>query len=561
MAMDVTIAERVVPQAEVQRQPLTSIEAALGRVPSAWRSVLVVSVAVVLAWQFRFVQDDAFISFRYAKNLVDGNGLVFNPGQPVEGYTNFLWTVLMAVPIALGLDPVVFSQVAGILAMVGTVLVTERLGTQVLRSSVRGTVVAIALVLQFSFLAYGTGGLETQLQSFLVSSAVLALVPWLGMPGRDGAAAARAGGASALIAMALLTRLDSAVLLVVPGVVAAVVLVRRRAVAHLAALVVPAAVILGAWFAWKVAYYGAAVPNTLEAKSMGPTSVLVGAAFLFVFVWYSLYTVFLPALVRRARDLVGIPGMWPVVGALLVWVVYLLYVGADFMEFRFMVPAMPFIAVVLIGIIYCCRSVAARWILVSALMLGLPFHAALFEGQINVDSTRTLEQWVVGPTGWVAMGRRLARDVATVAGSADDPPVIAVSAAGAIPYESDLPTVDMLGLNDPVTAREGLAIPVQTLPKPGHIRMATVEHLRSEGVNLVIGHPMASDPSDGPYDLASLVETMFLRAGIDVSNLEGVTVVEVPLADGKVLPMLYLKPSRVVDRLVEDRVWRQVPTG
>nr|HNH96503.1 hypothetical protein [Microthrixaceae bacterium] len=102
MAMDVTIAERVVPQAEVQRQPLTSIEAALGRVPSAWRSVLVVSVAVVLAWQFRFVQDDAFISFRYAKNLVDGNGLVFNPGQPVEGYTNFLWTALHAIPERYG---------------------------------------------------------------------------------------------------------------------------------------------------------------------------------------------------------------------------------------------------------------------------------------------------------------------------------------------------------------------------------------------------------------------------------------------------------------------------
>ena len=40
-------------------------------------------------------QDDAFISFRYAANLARGDGLVFNPGMPpVEGYTNFLWTVL-----------------------------------------------------------------------------------------------------------------------------------------------------------------------------------------------------------------------------------------------------------------------------------------------------------------------------------------------------------------------------------------------------------------------------------------------------------------------------------
>ena len=41
--------------------------------------------------------DDAYISFRYATNLASGHGLVFNPSQvPVEGYTNFLWTVILA---------------------------------------------------------------------------------------------------------------------------------------------------------------------------------------------------------------------------------------------------------------------------------------------------------------------------------------------------------------------------------------------------------------------------------------------------------------------------------
>ncbi len=44
----------------------------------------------VLAWSNRFIQDDAFISFRYAENLVQGKGLVYNEGERVEGYTNFL---------------------------------------------------------------------------------------------------------------------------------------------------------------------------------------------------------------------------------------------------------------------------------------------------------------------------------------------------------------------------------------------------------------------------------------------------------------------------------------
>ena len=37
--------------------------------------------------------DDAYISFRYAQNLLDGHGLVFNPGDPVEGYSNLLWVL------------------------------------------------------------------------------------------------------------------------------------------------------------------------------------------------------------------------------------------------------------------------------------------------------------------------------------------------------------------------------------------------------------------------------------------------------------------------------------
>ena len=59
-----------------------------------------VAAAAARAW----VCDDAFISFRYALNLVRGQGLVFNPGERVEGYSNPLWTILMAVGLALGRD-------------------------------------------------------------------------------------------------------------------------------------------------------------------------------------------------------------------------------------------------------------------------------------------------------------------------------------------------------------------------------------------------------------------------------------------------------------------------
>src|SRR6476646_8857030 len=68
-------------------------------------------IAHSLVWNF--VTDDAFISFVYSRNLVEHGQLVFNLGERVEGYTNFLWTVLLAVLMKMGLLPETMSRVLG----------------------------------------------------------------------------------------------------------------------------------------------------------------------------------------------------------------------------------------------------------------------------------------------------------------------------------------------------------------------------------------------------------------------------------------------------------------
>ena len=59
--------------------------------------IVAAAVLVPHARLFDFVTDDAYISFRYARNLALHGQLVFNLGEQVEGYTNFLWTVLLAL--------------------------------------------------------------------------------------------------------------------------------------------------------------------------------------------------------------------------------------------------------------------------------------------------------------------------------------------------------------------------------------------------------------------------------------------------------------------------------
>jgi hypothetical protein len=75
--------------------------------------------ALALAW----LSDDAFISFRYAAHLLRGDGLVYNVGERVEGYTNLLWTLLLAGAMALGFSPETSSQTLGITCWLGLVTV------------------------------------------------------------------------------------------------------------------------------------------------------------------------------------------------------------------------------------------------------------------------------------------------------------------------------------------------------------------------------------------------------------------------------------------------------
>src|SRR5690606_31853373 len=214
-----------------------------------------------------FVQDDAFITYRYARNLARGEGLVFNAGEEVEGYTNFLWTLLHVVPERFGWSSPVFSQVVGIALMVATVAVTLRLARRLFGSEGFALLVALVLLGNMTFLAYATGGLETMLQTLLVLSVASLLFP--AGAGDDRAWRSRRVAAGALAGLAVMTRLDSTVLVGTWLVVHLVVRWRedppelrtRRLAAGLVQFGLPVAVLVLPWLGWKLAYYGELLPN------------------------------------------------------------------------------------------------------------------------------------------------------------------------------------------------------------------------------------------------------------------------------------------------------------
>jgi arabinofuranosyltransferase len=523
-------------------------------------------LAAIAAWIVRFVQDDAFITYRYARNFARGEGLVFNPGERVEGYTNFLWTVMHWLPERYGWSSPVFSQLVGIVLMVATVAVTLRLARRIFASESFAFLVALTLLANMTFLAYATGGLETMQQTLLVTSVAALLLPVVDVPRAH--VVGRRVGAGVCAGLAVLTRMDSAVLIAVWVLVYLVVQWRRetetsrRTSTLLASLVqigVPAAVLVLPWFVWKLDYYGELLPNTFYAKSAGNPIVppLYGLFYLAVFFFSYAAFLLIGRFRRHRQELFAVPGVAQALAVVPVWCLYICVVGGDFMEFRFMVPILPVLAMVAAYLINRYRRTGTQVALIVVLLLFSATHRVMPTlVPYPVLTFTELSHWPnESTTTWKGKGEFLAEQFP---GGPDVPgqPTIAVAPLGVLPYFADLETVDMLGLTDPVTARTGYAIEPYY---PGHVRMARVEHLLDRGVNLVLAQPGSTDP-EPDRSAYRLSELTFLYPSVDLHELPAdAQVIEIPQLDGKVWLIIYLTQNDAVDEAIERNGWDVYP--
>ena len=525
-----------------------------GKATTAWLIGLCV-VLVTVAWSNRFVQDDAYIVFRYADHLARGEGLVWNAGERVEGYSSFLYTVLLGGTRRLGLDPVSTSHAVGLAAFLGSLLATFAAARWTFASDAAALLTVALLGANYSFSIFATGGLETSLHAFLVCAG-LALV----------ARGQTLGWSSPLplllsivMGLLMLTRPDSAIPCAVLAGIALWRLRLTRGWRTYAELLVPAALMITLWLTWKLAYYGELLPNTYHVKVATSTSLHYGVRYLYTFLasyWLFplvvLTLVLLPRLLRERRD--------ALVAALVLsalWVGYVARVGGDFMEFRFMVPLLPALMLLIVATIL---SVSAAPIvragLVAVVFAGSVHHAVGFglaPGDPRPESRDDLLGHLTGPDqNWVGIGRALRE-----AAGRNRTLTIAVAPAGAIPYHSGLPSIDMLGLSDRWVARHGDILGSW----PGHQRVAPYSYLERRGVHLIIGHPVlrpASQPRATAYPY-QYFRALALPTSRSDTLPPTARVVEMPVADGRYLPMLYVRQHPVVEQQVVRGGWRQVP--
>jgi len=133
---------------------------------------------------FHTTVDDAFISFRYARNLAAGNGLVFNPGEWVEGFSNPLWVFILAWANLVGLNIVFVAKVLGGALALGTLYMTCRLAQLVLPAAALGShAYLLVLAASIPFISWAVSGFEPPLYTFLLTAASAVFI-WEGSASR-----------------------------------------------------------------------------------------------------------------------------------------------------------------------------------------------------------------------------------------------------------------------------------------------------------------------------------------------------------------------------------------
>jgi hypothetical protein len=212
--------------------------------------------------------DDSMISMQYARNFAHGHGLVWNAGEHVEGYSNFLWTLWMSLVHLVGVDDRYTSLVvmlSGGALLLATLLVVRRLCSALMPDAPLIGVLAMAMTgLFYPLVFWVLRGTEVAPAGLLVALAALLAVEL-----RREWTVRRCWALAAVLGAAVLTRDD----LVVPCVVVLAWLAwqledaaRRRTLLMAGGTMVA---LIAGHEALRLAYYGDALPNTYYLKLTG----------------------------------------------------------------------------------------------------------------------------------------------------------------------------------------------------------------------------------------------------------------------------------------------------
>jgi arabinofuranosyltransferase len=389
-----------------------------------------------------FLSDDALISFRYARRLVQGFGLSWTGNERVEGYTDLLWVLLDAAGGWLRFG---YITTALVLSKIGVLMAVAAIGI-----SPRDDRLSLARLLSGSLLlaasvpmaVWADGGLEHGFMTGVLAWGLLLLRRPMALDRRSWSW--RLGLPFAALT---LLRADGILLAALAIASCLVIEVRRRGRSGAVDLIPVALPSLLTWvgqLAFRRVYYGQWQPNTAAAKlALNADRLILGLRYLGH--GYAAIVVLMVFALAASIWLVARGDGGPVVVAwtsVIGWSAYQALVGGDiFPGWRQLIFVLvPLAMLVADGFeqLVSKRGAAKALLSMVAVLAGAAMHLGIQRADAeNIRAAR--EVW---EHDGFSIGTLLRRAFGAQG------PLHAVDAAGALPYWSDLPTLDMLGLND-----------------------------------------------------------------------------------------------------------------
>jgi arabinofuranosyltransferase len=445
----------------------------------ATAALAAIGLTTLVVW-FGWVSDDGLITFRYAANVLAGHGIVYNPGEYVQGYTHPLWMLLLVAVLVFTKNALLVAVALGgalTLAMAGAfgfTLARRTWDPMVAAAAILAT--GAVLATSESWLSFQTSGLENSLSHLLIALLILEIF-------RE---APRAFAVSLWASLMVLTRLDLAPLVAPLGLMAIYEFRSRKGLPSLALGTVP----LLAWLLFSLAYYGTIVPNTARAKvGVYPslsTSAGLGLAYVRDWIHYEpgaavAAVSMLAAGARLARH----PLPLALAAGAVLDLVYIVAVGGDFMRGRFMmaffVTACLFGSAAIVHARACQRSrravLAGSVIVVVTAML---FQALaprqdrrIVQGIVNERlfySGMTLSHYMNnGALETPVYAPRLPGDLRTYRQRCGEI-TIHSEVIGSLGYETRdvVEIIDIVGLTDRYIASLPNSFLIERVPRPGH---------------------------------------------------------------------------------------------
>jgi hypothetical protein len=407
--------------------------------------LLVLGLGVGLAAHCRyywpFLSDDALISLRYAERFASGLGLTWTDGERVEGYSDLLWVLITGAFGAGRLDVVKVARLLDFVGVYGVIVAVGVSPRSLQWSPARLVAGGTFLVLSAPLAVWAIGALEHGFMTGLLAAGLLAIL-WTMQQAHP--AARQLSVIGGLFALLALLRVDGAAL--GAGTLLGLFFVRakwREKLRRIVLLGAPTAAALGAQELFRVLYYGQWVPNTAVAKvafteerlKLGLEHIRDGYSPLWVLVGVAAVGAVVAAR-SVPRERIAVPCT-----LIVTWTAYVALVGGDIF------PGWRQLLFVLVPLAYLVAEGAeeaqkrwgtrAGWAGVLLLPLAYWHLTRQLDDPENRRAKSELWEWdgySVGDVLRRAFGARA--------------PVLAVDAAGALPYWSGLPALDMLGLND-----------------------------------------------------------------------------------------------------------------